>query len=103
MRATLIEGFSRFVGSVTAPIVSGWNGCLGLALLEISRHFTASGKNRRYRESRHAIEPLVPSSAITSFSFNSQAFVCHELMRTHFYDCFWNNCYDRNIGNRASP
>jgi hypothetical protein len=27
MRDTLIEGFSHFVSSVTAPIASGWSGC----------------------------------------------------------------------------
>src|SRR6201989_1145901 len=31
-RDTLIEGFSHFVTSVTAPIASGWSGCrVGLA------------------------------------------------------------------------
>ena len=32
MRDTLIEGFSHFVSSMTAPIASGWSGCrVGLA------------------------------------------------------------------------
>jgi hypothetical protein len=32
IRDTLIEGFSHFVTSMTAPIASGWSGCrMGLA------------------------------------------------------------------------
>jgi hypothetical protein len=32
IRDTLIEGFSHFVTSMTAPIASGWSGCrVGLA------------------------------------------------------------------------
>jgi hypothetical protein len=32
IRDTLIEGFSHFVASMTAPIASGWSGCrVGLA------------------------------------------------------------------------
>jgi hypothetical protein len=35
MRDTLIEGFSHFVTSMTAPIASGWSVCrVGLAPLE---------------------------------------------------------------------
>ncbi len=35
IRDTLIEGFSHFVASMTAPIASGWSGCrVGLAPLE---------------------------------------------------------------------
>src|SRR6201985_1347805 len=29
IRDTLIEGFSHFVASMTAPIASGWSGCRG--------------------------------------------------------------------------
>jgi hypothetical protein len=35
IRDTLIEGFSHFVTSMTAPIASGWSGCrVGLHPLE---------------------------------------------------------------------
>jgi hypothetical protein len=34
IRDTLIEGFSHFVASMTAPIASGWSGCrVGLKML----------------------------------------------------------------------
>jgi hypothetical protein len=39
---TLIEGFSHFVASMTAPIASGWSGCrVGLAPTRKRRLFTA--------------------------------------------------------------
>ena len=41
-RDTLIEGFSHFVTSMTAPIASGWSGCrVGLAPTGKRRLFTA--------------------------------------------------------------
>ena len=45
-RDTLIEGFSHFVTSMTAPIASGWSGCrVGLAPTGKRRLFTAHGRN----------------------------------------------------------
>src|SRR5476651_2095296 len=42
IRDTLIEGFSHFVTSMTAPIASGWSGCrVGLAPTGKRRLFTA--------------------------------------------------------------
>ena len=46
MRDTLIEGFSHFVSSMTAPIASGWSGCrVGLAPTGKRRLFTAHANN----------------------------------------------------------
>src|ERR1019366_6053828 len=46
IRDTLIEGFSHFVTSVTAPIASGWSGCrVGLAPTGKRRLFTAHTHN----------------------------------------------------------
>ena len=48
IRDTLIEGFSHFVTSVTAPIASGWSGCrVGLAPTGKRRLFTAHAKSRQ--------------------------------------------------------
>ena len=42
MRDTLIEGFSHFVTSMTAPIASGWSVCrVGLAPTGKRRLYTA--------------------------------------------------------------
>ncbi len=47
IRDTLIEGFSHFVTSVTAPIASGWSGCrVGLAPTGKRRLFTARATGR---------------------------------------------------------
>src|SRR5450756_2525759 len=49
IRDTLIEGFSHFVTSVTAPIASGWSGCrVGLAPTGKRRLFTAHAKLRHW-------------------------------------------------------
>ena len=46
IRDTLIEGFSHFVTSMTAPIASGWSGCrVGLAPTGKRRLFTAHAHN----------------------------------------------------------
>src|SRR4030088_3101273 len=48
IRDTLIEGFSHFVTSMTAPIASGWSGCrVGLAPTGKRRLSTAHAKARR--------------------------------------------------------
>jgi hypothetical protein len=47
---TLIEGFSHFVASVTAPIASGWSGCrVGLAPTGKRHLFTAHAKSGQMR------------------------------------------------------
>jgi hypothetical protein len=46
IRDTLIEGFSHFVTSMTAPIASGWSGCrVGLAPTGKRRLVTAHTQN----------------------------------------------------------
>jgi hypothetical protein len=51
IRDTLIEGFSHFVTSMTAPIASGWSGCrVGLAPTGKRRLFTAHTLNRHLAE-----------------------------------------------------
>jgi hypothetical protein len=46
IRDTLIEGFSHFVTSMTAPIASGWSGCrVGLAPTGKRRLSTAHAKS----------------------------------------------------------
>ena len=46
IRDTLIEGFSHFVTSMTAPIASGWSGCrVGLAPTGKRRLVTAHANN----------------------------------------------------------
>src|SRR5450631_4020158 len=48
IRDTLIEGFSHFVTSMTAPIASSWSGCrVGLAPTGKRRLCTAHAINRR--------------------------------------------------------
>jgi hypothetical protein len=48
IRDTLIEGFSHFVSSMTAPIASGWSGCrVGLAPTGKRRLCTAHAKSSR--------------------------------------------------------
>ena len=48
IRDTLIEGFSHFVTSMTAPIASGWSDCrVGLAPTGKRRLCTAHARSRR--------------------------------------------------------
>jgi hypothetical protein len=60
IRDTLIEGFSHFVTSMTAPIASGWSGCrVGLAPTGKRRLFTAHATSRHSRPSRNwLIDPV---------------------------------------------
>ena len=49
IRDTLIEGFSHFVTSMTAPIASGWSGCrVGLAPTGKRRLITAHTHNGHF-------------------------------------------------------
>jgi hypothetical protein len=53
IRDTLIEGFSHFVTSMTAPIASGWSGCrVGLAPTGKRRLCTAHANNGREGQRR---------------------------------------------------
>jgi hypothetical protein len=64
IRDTLIEGFSHFVTSMTAPIASGWSGCrVGLAPTGKRRLFTAHTHSRRLCLHRE-IDSLGSSSKI---------------------------------------
>ena len=65
IRDTLIEGFSHFVTSMTAPIASGWSGCrVGLAPTGKRRLCTAHAKSGRAsrghsaRRGRQLVRPL---------------------------------------------
>jgi len=50
IRDTLIEGFSHFVTSMTAPIVSGWGGCrMGFASPGKRRLCTAHTRSGHWR------------------------------------------------------
>src|SRR4030081_3433004 len=50
IRDTLIEGFSHFVTSMTAPTASGWSGCrVGFAPTGKRRLVTAHAKNEQLR------------------------------------------------------
>src|ERR1022692_2191063 len=52
IRDTLIEGFSHFVTSMTAPIASGWSGCrMGLAPTGKRRLVTAHTRSGHLRRS----------------------------------------------------
>src|ERR1700682_5436680 len=62
IRDTLIEGFSHFVTSMTAPIASGWSGCrVGLAPTGKRRLVTAHTRNGHRRPPK--IARLEPSDA----------------------------------------
>ena len=55
IRDTLIEGFSHFVTSMTAPVASGWSGCrVGLAPTGKRRLFTAHANCGLMRRSKAA-------------------------------------------------
>jgi hypothetical protein len=54
IRDTLIEGFSHFVTSMTAPIASGWSDCrVGLAPTGKRRLFTAHAINDQRTAANH--------------------------------------------------
>ena len=57
IRDTLIEGFSHFVTSMTAPIASGWSGCrVGLAPTGKRRLVTAHARNGLMRCSKNDVQ-----------------------------------------------
>ena len=57
MRDTLIEGFSHFVTSMTAPIASGWSVCrMGLAPTGKRRLYTAHTQSGHERLSIGAVQ-----------------------------------------------
>ena len=77
-RDTLIEGFSHFVTSMTAPIASGWSGCrVGLAL---------TGKRRLFTEARLLPARTVEGVAISSGSTKHMTASC--IPSAAYTDCF---------------
>ena len=67
IRDTLIEGFSHFVTSMTAPIASGWSGCrVGLAPTGKRRLVTA------HTQSRHSNDDTLTSKG-KNFSTGTRA------------------------------
>src|SRR5216684_876567 len=64
IRDTLIEGFSHFVTSMTAPIASGWSGCrVGLAPTGKRRLVTAHTQSRHRNRSHTGKPRFVQSSS----------------------------------------
>src|SRR5450759_4307426 len=62
IRDTLIEGFSHFVTSMTAPIASGWSGCrVGLAPTGKRRLYTAHTQGGHYQAVPLSLFPPLPS------------------------------------------
>src|ERR1700732_4238443 len=60
IRDTLIEGFSHFVTSMTAPIASGWSDCrVGVAPTGKRRLYTAHAINRRAASFDHLVGELL--------------------------------------------
>src|SRR5882757_7697161 len=60
IRDTLIEGFSHFVTSMTAPIASGWRGCrVGLAPTGKRRLCTAHATNGLLRRSKQHLQSTI--------------------------------------------
>jgi hypothetical protein len=65
IRDTLIEGFSHFVASMTAPIASGWSGCrVGFASTGKRRLVTAHTQIRHYSFFRHSGHPHTLKGAL---------------------------------------
>src|SRR6202050_4961791 len=67
-RDTLIEGFSHFVTSMTAPIASGWSGCrVGLAPTGKRRLVTAhtQGGHRRVLSRGHRVRTSAVSFLVS--------------------------------------
>src|ERR1035437_7605952 len=77
IRDTLIEGFSHFVTSVTAPIASGWSGCrVGLAPTGKRRLFTAHAKSRQWLALGWSASISLGAKALETFSlFCSRALI----------------------------
>ena len=76
IRDTLIEGFSHFVTSMTAPIASGWSGCrVGLAPTGKRRLVTAHTQSGRRPRNRPAGASLLisTSQAVTKSEFSRLA------------------------------
>src|SRR6266508_452753 len=69
IRDTLIEGFSHFVTSMTAPVASGWSGCrVGLAPTGKRRLITAHAR-LRHREERLCLD-LADANDRTHHTYN---------------------------------
>src|SRR6202048_4129192 len=79
IRDTLIEGFSHFVTSMTAPIASGWSGCrVGLAPTGKRRLVTAharSGNHTNRACSKHSLS----STPLDHMLLGQRAMRTHEM------------------------
>jgi hypothetical protein len=77
IRDTLIEGFSHFVASMTAPIASGWSGCrVGIAPTEKRRLCTAhanKGHSMALYGIRQSLRPAVERLSSYPNEFESSA------------------------------
>jgi len=63
IRDTLIEGFSHFVTSMTAPIASGWSGCrVGFAPTGTRRLCTAHANNGLMQRSKQGLYSITLSA-----------------------------------------
>jgi hypothetical protein len=74
IRDTLIEGFSHFVTSMTAPIASGWSGCrVGLAPTGKRRLCTAHAKTGSRWRRTPALQPCSSSRDMLGGNSRSEA------------------------------
>ena len=65
IRDTLIEGFSHFVTSMTAPIASGWSGCrVGLAPTGKRRLCTAHANSGLMHRSKQRLYSITSSARV---------------------------------------
>src|SRR5450756_43633 len=88
IRDTLIEGFSHFVTSVTAPIASGWSGCrVGLAPTGKRRLFTAHANNGLLHRSKMYLYSITSSARTSSVggTVKSSALAVLRLMTVSYF------------------
>src|SRR5690349_9813081 len=85
IRDTLIEGFSHFVTSMTAPIASGWSGCrVGLTPTGKRRLLTAHAKScHKPRPENDAPDPAAASGHRVSTRPQVVAQELHERPQRH--------------------
>src|SRR5450631_993785 len=76
IRDTLIEGFSHFVTSMTAPIASGWSGCrVGLAPTGKRRLSTAHATGGRSRNCHFEIRFPPATGTANRYAFHARGMV----------------------------
>src|ERR1035441_6271207 len=96
IRDTLIEGFSHFVTSMTAPIASGWSGCrVGLAPTGKRRLYTAHAISRQCPTCRFKLrmgfgsQSEQCSAGCFSSTFNAQATAAWSQMSSAELEIAW--------------